>query len=145
MMRQLFIVKLNQRFVFLEHFVNNILCISTEMLLVFSGKLFYINGFTIFQNDMCPFDLWKMSFENFNCIVHGHRNDCTAGLAGNFEASLMEWKKFQIISIFISSTFREDTDRNTGSDFFNCSEDSRKPLFDICTVEKESVQITHPV
>ena len=45
-------VVLNKLFVFLKHLMDYILCVYTEMFLVFSGKLFYVDWFAVFQNDM---------------------------------------------------------------------------------------------
>ena len=71
------------------------------MLLILFGKFFYIDWFTVFQNNMCGFDLWHMCLKNFCGIVHRHRDDRTSGFAGNFETSLMERKEFQFILVFV--------------------------------------------
>ena len=92
------------------------------MLLILFGKFFYINRFTVFQNNMCGFDLWHMCLKNFCGIVHRHRDDRTSGFAGNFETSLMERKEFQFILVFVPGSFREDADGDAGFALYDCAQ-----------------------
>lgn len=115
------------------------------MLLILFGKFFYIDRFTVFQNNMCGFDLWHMCLKNFCGIVHRHRDDRTSGFAGNFETSLMERKEFQFILVFVPGSFREDADGDAGFDLFNSGKDGFQSLFDILSVKEEAVEVTHPV
>ena len=115
------------------------------MLLILFGKFFYIDRFTVFQNNMCGFDLWHMCLKNFCGIVHRHRDDRTSGFAGNFETSLMERKEFQFILVFVPGSFWEDADGDAGFDLFNSGKDGFQSLFDILTIQKQAMQIAHPV
>ena len=56
--------------------------------------------------------------------VECHRNECTSCLGSNLEASIMERKKIQIISIFVTCSLREDADGNSGFYFVYGSKDS---------------------
>ena len=105
------------------------------MLLILFGKFFYIDRFTVFQNNMCGFDLWHMCLKNFCGIVHRHRDDRTSGFAGNFETSLMERKEFQFILVFVPGSFWEDADGDAGFDLFNSGKDGFQSLFDQAACE----------
>ena len=86
-----------------------------------------------------------MCLKNFCGIVHRHRDDRTSGFAGNFETSLMERKEFQFILVFVPGSFWEDADGDAGFDLFNSGKDGFQSLFDILTIQKQAMQIAHPV
>ena len=136
---------LNKFLVFFKHLMDHILCVYTEMFLVFSGKLFYVDWFAVFQNDMSCFDFGHMCLKDFGGVVHSHRNDRASGFAGDFETSFMERKELQLVCICVSSTFREDTDGDAGFYFFDRGQDSLQSLFDIFSVKEQTVKIAHPV
>ena len=46
------VLALNKFLVFFKHLMDHILCVYTEMFLLFSGKIFYVDWFAVFQNDM---------------------------------------------------------------------------------------------
>ena len=45
----------------------------------------------------------------------------------------------------VSRAFREDTDRNSGMNFFDAFQNRFHTLLDILSVQKQTVQILHPV
>lgn len=57
----------------------------------------------------------------------------------------MERKHIQFIFIFISGSLGENTDGDSGFHFIYCCQDGLKSLFNILSVQKQAVQITHPV
>ena len=88
--------------VFYQHFMNDILCISTQMFFVLFFQLVYVDWFAIFQDNVGFLNSWKMVFPDISGAADRHRDDRTVCLCGNFEAALMEWKHVQFIFIFVS-------------------------------------------
>ena len=61
------------------------------------------------------------------------------------KVTVMERQHFCFISILISGSFREDTYGNAGFHIVCGLKDRFQTLLDILSVEKETVEIAHPV
>ena len=86
-----------------------------------------------------------MGLEDLCGIVNSDRDYGTAGLSGDLKTSFMEGKHFQFAFASASGTFGEDTDGYAIFNFLNGSEYGFHPLFNIFPVQKQTVQIFHPV
>ena len=115
------------------------------MLFIFFTQFVRVYGFAVFYNDVNRCDLREMSLEHFCRVVHGNGNDGAVCFSSDPEAAFVERKHIQFIRIGISGTFRENTDGNAGFYFFDGFQDGFKPLFNILSVKKQTVEIFHPV
>ena len=134
----------SKRFIFNQHFMNDILCIFSDMLLIFFAQLIRIDWFAVFYYNSGRCYLWKVRFEDVCGVVDGDWNNRAFGFCCNLEASLMEWEQIQFILAFVSGSLREDTDGNAGFYFFYCCENGFQTLLDVLSVKEETVKITHP-
>ena len=57
----------------------------------------------------------------------------------------MEGKKLRFVIVLVPCSLRKDTDGNSGFHFVNGGEDRLQSLFDILPVQKQTVEISHPV
>lgn len=69
---------------FLNGLLDDILTVSTEMLLCLFIQFFWIDWFPIFNDHVCFLDTWKLVFKDGCGIVHTDWNNRTSGLRGDF-------------------------------------------------------------
>ena len=94
---------------------------------------------------MCLADSWQMILKDGRGVTDGHGNNRTVSSGGNLKAAFMKREKFRLIIPFIPGSLRENTYGNSGFYLFNGFADDLKSLFDIFAVQKETVQVPHPV
>ena len=69
------------------------------------------------------------------------------GMIGLFalETTVMKWQHIGFVCIFVSGALREDTYGNSGFHIISSLKDGFQSLFDVFSVEEETVEIPHPV
>ena len=86
-----------------------------------------------------------MCFKDFRRIMDGHRDYRTSGFCSDLKASFVEGQKFQFAVSFVSGAFRKDADGYAVFHFLYSGEYGLQTFFDIFPVQKETVEIPHPV
>ena len=125
---------LGKRFIFFKHLVDDALGIFAKMLLCFFVQLIRVDGLAVFYHNLCRTDFREMCFENICRVIDGNGDDRAFRLGGDFEASFMEGEHIQVICIFVSGAFWEDTDGNAGFDFIYSCQDGFQSLLDVLSV-----------
>ena len=72
------------------HFLDNNPSLSADAFLFFPWHFAHINGFSIFNDNVCFFDFREMVFKNIGGIVDTDRDDGAAAFFCDFKAALME-------------------------------------------------------
>ena len=124
--------------------MNDVLCIFSDVFFIFFAQFIWIDWFAVFYYNFGRCHLWKVCFENVRGVVDGDRDDRAFGFGCNLEASFMEREHIQFILIFVSGSFREDTDGNAGFYFVYRCENGFQPLLDVFSVKEKTVEIAHP-
>ena len=109
----------------------------------FPGQVFHIDRRAVFKNNVGFFYFGEMILENSRRIVYAHRYDGTAGFFRNFKAAFME--RQEGVVYFVPGTLRKNTDRNAGFYLFDAFQNRFQTLLDVFPVEKEAVEVFHPV
>ena len=94
---------------------------------------------------MCRCHLREIGLPDIGRVADRNRNDRAFGSGCDLEAAVMERQHFCFINILISGSFREDTYGNAGFHIVCGLKDRFQTLLDILSVEKETVEIAHPV
>lgn len=106
-------------------------------------KVFYVDGLAVLDDHMGLFDPGQMSLPDLIRIIDTYGDNRTPGLFCDLEASAVEGEKF--VRLGAAASLGEDADGDAGFHFFDCFQDGFHPLLDIFSVQKEAVQIFHPV
>ena len=113
----------------IQHLLNHILAISTEMLLVFPGQLGYEDWFAVSQSHFRGANPWEMIFKNIGSAGQCHWDDRAAGFLCNLKGTFLERKKtVRMLLIFVAGALWENADRDTGIHLRDRSQDHFESL-----------------
>lgn len=136
-------INLHEGFIPEVHFFNNGQYHVVDVAFLVFVKVFDVYGPAVLNDHMGLFDPRQMGLPDLIRIINTYGDNGTPGFFRDLKAAAVEGKKF--IRLGAAASFGEDADRDAGFYFFDCLQNGLHPLLDILSVQKETVQIFHPV
>ena len=124
-----------------QHFLNDILCITSQSTFFFFWQFVWINRRTILNRDMGWFYKWYVILNDVTCVCDRHWNDRTSGLFSDFQTAFFKWCHFIAVS---AGAFRENADGNALFDIFDSLQNGFQAGFHVITFQKQAVKSFHP-
>ena len=109
-----------------QHFLNDILCITSQSTFFFFWQFVWINRRTILNRDMGWFYKWYVILNDVTCVCDRHWNDRTSGLFSDFQTAFL------------------NADGNALFDIFDSLQNGFQAGFHVITFQKQAVKSFHP-